>query len=69
MYRELLRVWPNHYSWLEALKLLTSSMSVSVLAALNPMMLNMMIHEKIEVKELVKHTTKEFARLLYRGLV
>jgi hypothetical protein len=44
-------------------------MSLPLLAALNPIMLNMMILENIDVRELVMQTIQELTRLLYRGLV
>ena len=48
---------------------LTSAGSVSVRTALNPTILNMMILEKIDVKEFVRHTVNVFASVLYPGLV
>ncbi len=44
--------------------ILTSSISVPVLAALNPTMLNMMILEIIDVTELATQTMQEFTKLL-----
>lgn len=48
---------------------LTNSGAVSVSEALNPTILNIIMLEKIEVKEFVRQTVTVFARVLYRGLV
>ena len=48
---------------------LTSDTSTLCRCALNPMIEKTMILANIEVKEFVKHTTKESARVLLLGLV